>query len=144
MSTWHNVQGKPKTQSRRAGWKAKSDFVTRVEHDAKNDAMLQTIRSDIAGIRGDIAQHRLDVTQQISVIKGDVERLNGQIEGVKGHLEGVKTSLNVILAVLALFVGLGLVQFAPLVKVVTDMLTSTTPGVVRLPPPAAGPPASGR
>lgn len=101
MSTWHKIQGKQKAQPRRSGWKSKGEFVTRFEHDAKNDALLQmvraesaTLRSDIATFRGDMVERFGKVEGEITGVKGQIEGLKGEIQGVKGEVEGLKGSLN--------------------------------------------------
>ncbi len=90
MSTWHKVQGRPKAQARRPGRKSKDDFVTRVEHDAKNDALLQLVRAEWAMLRSDIATFRGDMVERFGKVEGEITGIKGQIDGLKGEMQGVK------------------------------------------------------
>ena len=89
MSTWHKVQGRPKAQARRPGWKSKEDFVTRVEHDAKNDALLQLVRAEWAMLRSDIATFRGDMVERFGKVEGEITGIKGQIDGLKGEIQGI-------------------------------------------------------
>jgi hypothetical protein len=102
MSTWHNVQGKSKTQARRPGWKSKSDFVTRVEHDAKNDALIQLVRTEWAMLRSDIATFRGDMVERFGKVEGEITGVKGQIEGLKGSLNTTQWVGGIAIALLAL------------------------------------------
>lgn len=64
--------------------------MTRVEHDAKNDALLQLVRAEWAMLRSDIATFRGDMVERLGKVEGEITGIKGQIDGLKGEIQGIK------------------------------------------------------
>ena len=110
---WSN--GAKARRDRPVRW-PRDPYVTRVEYDAKNDVVFQTLRAEIATFRG-------EVRSAIGEIRGDIA--------------GMKTQISIILWALALLVALGLV---PQVRA---MLQAPEPSPARVAiVPVLSPPAS--
>jgi hypothetical protein len=101
MATWQKAKGWTKQRPRRSAGRHREDCVTRIEHDAKNDALLQLVRadfsmlrSDFAGLRGDMLERFGKVDGEITGIKGEITGIRGQIDGLKGEIHGIKDTVE--------------------------------------------------
>lgn len=131
MGAQHRSHSSPGSQAKRAQRWPKEEYVRRVEYDAKNDALLQTIRADIAGMRSEmrteLSAMRVQMESRFSALtveicavrsemRAEVGELKGEIKGLKGEIGGIKTSINVIMGVLALLAGMGALQLHPVIR----------------------------
>ncbi|OWQ93770.1 hypothetical protein CDN99_04815 [Roseateles aquatilis] len=90
MSTWHKVRRLTKAGPRRRGRRSGDDVLTRAEHDAKNDALLQQMRAEWAMLRSDLATFRGDMVERLGKVEGEITGIKGQIDGIKGQIDGLK------------------------------------------------------
>ncbi|WP_148661338.1 hypothetical protein [Roseateles chitosanitabidus] len=95
---WHGRNKRRAARVVKVAARPRPDHVTRIEHDAKNDALLHLLRADLATLGG-----------RMEVLRGDmlaaIGRLQGQIDGLRGELNGLKLVVAIMLTtgVLKLF-----------------------------------------
>lgn len=94
MATWQKAKGWTKQRARRPAGRQREDYVTRIEHDAKNDALLQLVRADFAMLRSDFAGLRGDMLERFGKVDGEITGIKGEIHGIKDTVEGLKSSLS--------------------------------------------------
>ncbi len=94
MATWQKAKGWTKQRARRPAGRQREDYVTRIEHDAKNDALLQLVRADFAMLRSDFAGLRGDMLERFGKVDGEITGIKGEIHGIKETVEGLKSSLS--------------------------------------------------
>ncbi|WP_343638645.1 hypothetical protein [Roseateles sp.] len=149
MATWQKAKGWTKQRARRPAGRQREDYVTRIEHDAKNDALLQLVRadfamlrSDFAGLRGDMLERFGKVDGEITGIKGEITGIRGQIDGLKGEIHGIKDTVEGLKSSLSStqwFVGAAVALMALLPQLPSMIAAYRFPPPPRSASPAARP-----
>jgi|GEM_PF-2141780 len=149
MATWQKAKGWTKQRARRPAGRQREDDVTRIEHDAKNDALLQLVRadfamlrSDFAGFRGDMLERFGKVDGEITGIKGEITGIRGQIDGLKGEIHGIKDTVEGLKSSLSStqwFVGAAVALMALLPQLPSMIAAYRFPPPPRSASPAARP-----
>ena len=94
MATWQKAKGWTKQRARRPAGRQREDDVTRIEHDAKNDALLQLVRADFAMLRSDFAGFRGDMLERFGKVDGEITGIKGEITGIKGEITGIRGQID--------------------------------------------------
>lgn len=106
---WHGRNKRRAAHVVKAAGRPRSDHVTRLEYDLRNDATLNLFRAEMATFRADMRTEMAALGGRMEVLRGDmlaaIGRLQGQIDGLRGELNGLKLVVGIMLTtgVLKLF-----------------------------------------